>query len=73
MIIEIDDDIVDDITRTCLADSYVSIAGMLKQPKSWHEDDVASWKELLPALKIVGGWYSIDFDAEIKKAKKRMK
>jgi len=73
MMIEIDDDIVDDITRTCLADSYVSIAGMLKKPDSWHEDDVASWKELLPALKIVGGWYSVDFDAEIKKAKKRMK
>jgi len=73
MMIEIDDDIVDDITRTCLADSYVSIARMLKKPDSWHEDDVASWKELLPALKIVGGWYSVDFDAEIKKAKKRMK
>lgn len=73
MMIEIDDDIVDDITRTCLADSYVSVAGMLKQPDSWHKDDVESWQELLPALKIVGKWYSFDFDDEIKKAKKRMK
>ena len=73
MKIEIDDDIVDDITRMCLANSYASIEEMLKQPDSWHEDDVASWKELLPALKIVGGWYSIDFNADIKKAKKANK
>ena len=71
MNIEIDDDIVDDITRMCLANSYAGIEAMLKQPDSWHEDDVASWKELLPALKIVGGWYSNDFNADIKKARKR--
>jgi hypothetical protein len=73
MKIEIDDDFVDDITRMCLANSYASIEGMLKQPDSWHEDDVASWKELLPALKIVGGWYSVDFNADIKKARKANK
>jgi hypothetical protein len=73
MKIEIDDDFVDDITRMCLANSYASIEGMLKKPDSWHEDDVASWKELLPALKIVGGWYSVDFNADIKKARKANK
>lgn len=71
MMIEIDDDIVDDITRMCLANSYASIEAMLKQPDSWHKDDVASWKELLPAIKLVGGWYSIDFNADIKKARKQ--
>ena len=44
---------------------------MMKNPTAWHEDDVASWKELLPAMKIVGAWYSVNFDADIKKAKKR--
>lgn len=73
MIIEIDDDWADEITRTCLAQSYVGISDMMKEPKKWHEDDVAAWKELLPALKLVGGWYSVDFDAEIKKAKKAKK
>lgn len=73
MMIEIDDDIVDDITRMCLANSYVGIADMMKNPTAWHEDDVASWKELLPAMKIVGAWYSVDFNADIKKAKKGKK
>ncbi len=71
MIIKIDDDFGDEIVRASLADTYVSISGMMKSGKSWHEDDVASWKELLPALKKVGSWYSIDFDADIKKARKK--
>ena len=70
MKIEIDDDFADDIVRENLAESYVSISDMMKNGKSWHEDDVASWEELLPAIKLVGGWYSVNFDADIKKAKK---
>ena len=70
MKLELDDDFADDITRNNLAQSYVSILSMMKNGDAWHEDDVASWKVLLPALKIVGGWYSIDFDKDIKKAKK---
>jgi len=71
MIIEIDDDFADEIVRANLAQSYASIDGMMKDGKNWHEDDVASWKELLPALILVGGWYSVDFKADIKKAKKK--
>lgn len=71
MILEIEDDFTDDITVVNLAESYVSVSKMLKDGDSWHEDDVASWKELLPAIKLVGGWYSVDFDKEIKKAKKK--
>jgi len=70
MILELDDDFSDEITRTNLAQSYVSISDMMKNSKGWHEDDVAAWKKLLPALEIVGGWYSTDFKADIKKAKK---
>jgi len=70
MILELNDDFSDEITRTNLAQSYVSISDMMKNSKGWHEDDVAAWKELLPALMIVGNWYSIDFKKEIKKAKK---
>lgn len=70
MILELDDDFTDEITVANLAESYVSVSKMLKD-SGWHEDDVASWKELLPALKLVGGWYSTDFDADIKKAKKK--
>ena len=44
---------------------------MLKNGTGWHEDDIAAWKEMLPALELVGGWYSVDFKADIKKAKKR--
>jgi hypothetical protein len=71
MILEIDDDFTDDITTANLAQSYVSISGMIKNEDAWHEDDVAAWKELLPAIMIVGNWYSVDFKKEIKKAKKK--
>lgn len=71
MILEIDDDFTDEITTANLAQSYVSITENLKNGDGWHEDDVAAWKELLPALMVVGNWYSVDFKAEIKKAKKK--
>lgn len=71
MILELDDDFSDEITVGNLAQSYVGISTMMKNGSNWHEDDVATWKELLPAMKLVGEWYSSDFDAEIKKAKKK--
>lgn len=72
MILEIDDDFTDEIVISSLAKSYVSIKENLKDPEMcWHEDDVEAWKELLPAIKKVLSWYSLDAAAEIKKAKKR--
>jgi hypothetical protein len=71
MIVEIEDDFADDIVIASLAQSYVSISKDLKNGTAWHEDDVAAWKELLPALETVLRWYSVDFKAEIKKAKSR--
>lgn len=71
MMIEIDDDFSDDIVRVNLAECYVDTERRLKNGGAWHEDDVAAWKEILPALKLVGGWYSVNFDADIKKARKR--
>ena len=70
MNLELDDDFADEITRTNLAQSYVNVSRMMKNGNNWHEDDVALWEKLLPALEIVGGWYSVDFKADIKKAKK---
>ena len=72
MIIEIDDDFSDQVVVNVLADAYVSMQSMLKNKSVWHEDDVAAYEEMLPAIKIVGNWFSVDFNAEIKKAKKRM-
>ena len=73
MIIEIDDDFADQIVATSLADSYVSMKQMLKTGMVCHEDDVVAYEEMLPALETVGKWFSVDFAAELKKAKKRMK
>jgi hypothetical protein len=73
MKIKIDDDFVDEIVVANLAESYVSIADMLKNGSGWHEDDVEDWKELLPAIKLVGNWYCFDFDAAVKKVKKGLK
>jgi hypothetical protein len=71
MILELDDDFTDEITAANLAQSYVSISSMMKNGDHWHEDDIAAWKELLPAIKMVLAWYSTDADKEIKKAKKK--
>ena len=71
MKIEIDDDFADEIVVGTLAESYVSMQDNLKNNTLWHEDDIAAYKELLPALKLVGGWFCVDFDKEIKKAKKK--
>ena len=73
MIIEIDDDFSDQIVVNVLADSYVSMESMLKNKQVWHEDDLASYKEMMPAIILVGSWFSTNFKAELKKAKKRMK
>jgi len=73
MILEIDDDFSDEIVTNVLADSYVSMESMLKNKAVWHEDDVASYKEMMPAILLVGSWFSVDFKSELKKAKKRMK
>ena len=74
MIVELDDDFADEIIVRSLANNYVSISENLKDPEMcWHEDDIKAWKELLPAIKTVLRWYSVDADAEIKKAKKANK
>lgn len=73
MILEIDDDFSDQIVVSVLADSYVSMKQMLKTGKVCHEDDIAAYNEMLPAIETIGNWFSVDFTAELKKAKKRMK
>jgi hypothetical protein len=71
MIVEIEDDNADAIVVASMAQIYVSLSESLKKPKKWDEDDIAKWKELLPAIKLVGEWFSVDFEKEIKKAKKK--
>ena len=72
MIIEIDDDFSDQSVVNVLADSYVSMTSMLKNGIVYHEDDIKAYTEMLPAIKMIGAWFSVNFDAELKKAKKRM-
>jgi len=71
MKIEIDDDYADSILVGVLAESYVRIKEMMKNPNSWHPEDVTIWKELLPAMELVGSHFSTDFNAAIKKARKK--
>jgi hypothetical protein len=71
MIVEVDDDCADQITVANLVWSYNNLKQSLKNSKNHHEDDVAHWKQLLPALHMVGSWFSVDFDAELKKARKK--
>lgn len=74
MILEVDDDFSDEIVIKSLANSYVGVAENLKDPQMcWHEDDKKAWEELLPAIKTVLAWYSMDADGEIKRAKKKSK
>lgn len=71
MIIEIDDEVADQIVGESLIKSYISISESVKEKDKWHEDDIAAWEELLPALKIVGNWYVFDFEGVVKKARKK--
>jgi hypothetical protein len=73
MILEIDDDFSDQVVVTVLADSYVSMQSMLKNKQVWHEDDLASYDEMMPAIILVLSWFSTNPKDELKKAKKRMK
>jgi hypothetical protein len=70
MIFELDDDYSDDVTVANLAQSYAAISKNIKEFSNWHEDDVAAWEQLLPAIMLVGKWYSYDFEKDIKKAGK---
>ena len=71
MKIEIDDDYADAIFVGVLSESYLLIKEMQKAKDSWHPDDIAHWKELLPAMELVGAYFCTDFKAFIKKAKKK--
>jgi hypothetical protein len=73
MIVEVDDDFSDQIVVNVLADSYVSMESMLKNKQVWHEDDLASYDEMMPAIILVLSWFSTNPKDELKKAKKRMK
>jgi hypothetical protein len=73
MILEIDDDFSDEITVNTLADSYASMQQMLKEGLITDEEDVDAYAEVMQSIMSVGSWFSIDFPAEIKKAKKRLK
>jgi hypothetical protein len=72
MILEIDDDFSDQIVVNVLADSYVSMKSMLKNGIVYHEDDIAAYNEVIPAIEVIGNWFSTDFATELKKANKRM-
>lgn len=71
MMVEINDDYLDDLVAQSMIDSYVQISEYMESPNSWHEDDVASWEELLPAIMIVGKWYCFDFVGKLEDAKKK--
>jgi hypothetical protein len=73
MMIHIDDDYADEILVANLANSYVMVKHMMLSGDKWHPEDIAAWQELLPAMEMVGNWYSTDFKAAIKAAKKATK
>jgi len=75
MIIVVEDECADKIVSATIIKSYISLKDDLKKakknPGSFHEDDVAIWERLIPALEEVGRWFTYDFDGEVKKAKKK--
>jgi len=77
MIVEIDDDFADQIVSKAIIQSYIWCTEDLKyakkNPNAYHEDDVASWETLIPALEEVGRYFTYDWDRKLKKMKKEMK
>ena len=75
MMIKIDYECADRIVSATIIQSYISLQADLKKAKKnpgfFHEDDVAVWERLIPALEEVGRWFTYDFDGEVKKAKKK--
>jgi hypothetical protein len=71
MILQVDDDFADEIVCASLVDGYVMVKSFLKNEKNSHPEDIASWKELLPALETVGNWYMTDFADAVKKTSKK--
>jgi hypothetical protein len=73
--IKIDYECADRIVSATIIQSYISLQADLKKAKKnpgfFHEDDVAVWERLIPALEEVGRWFTYDFDGEVKKAKKK--
>jgi hypothetical protein len=71
MKIEVDDDFMDDLVGAEMVRNYIMVKSFLKNSKNSHPEDVAAWKELLPALEIVGKWYTFDFENKVKKESKK--
>ena len=70
MKIKIDDDNIDEIVVGALAESYNMLKNMQKSKNSWHPRDIEHWKDLIPAIELVGSHFSTDFKKAIKKANK---
>ena len=66
MKIEINDDFADEMVGAALLNTYKSLKKDLKKAKKnpdiYHEDDIADWEKLIPALDIVGAWYVYQWD-----------
>jgi hypothetical protein len=73
MIIEIEDDFSDQIVVNVLADAYLSMKSMIENKDIYHEEDLAMYTEMLPAIHKVGSWFSVNFKEDLKRAKKRGK
>jgi hypothetical protein len=73
MKIEVDDEFMDELVGAAMVNAYLMLKDFLKQKDHYHPDDVAAWEELLPAVEKVANWYMVDFQAQVKKAKKEKK
>ena len=73
MILQLDDDFADDIVRQVLLETYVNLKNDIKNKKDAHEDDIALWKKVVPAIEVLGQWYFYDFDSDVAAFKKRKK
>lgn len=67
MLIEVDDEVVDKLVVGEIAKWVAHFNDIFSDNKGYHEDDLEYWRALLPALKIVGHWYSSNFDTLVEK------
>jgi hypothetical protein len=72
MRIELDDEFVDELVIDGLVDTYVTLKRDIKRGKA-HPEDLANWKQLVPAIKTVLEYYTYPskLEAKIKKAMKK--
>jgi hypothetical protein len=74
MNLKIDYEIVDEIVRQSMLETYVSLIESIKKAdKKTDSDDIILWTKTVSAIEELADWYFFDFKRDLEKYKKENK